>query len=379
MCALKNIEQNTKLTNTLVRQKTFDDDKFIIIDVGARGGFRKQWRAFNDQFQIIGFEPDLKECTRLNKKYKSSQHKFYPIALSKTAGKRKFYITNYPASSGFYKPNMEFYKRLPSEKNMSIRKIVTIKTITLDSFLKKNKTSKIDFIKLDIEGAELDVLKGAKEILKKSVFGLSIEISFNPLHINRPTFSQLDSLLSSLGFTFFDLSMYRYGRRGLSPNLFSKKTSPTEFGQAIIGQAVYLKDAVSQMQKLGWRKFWNEKRILKLASFMEIIKLQDCAVELLQEAEKKGVLEKYQSQAYINLLTPTINGRVVNYNQYLSSLKFLSSQQIEKQKQKQLILYSRLLSVLKILFPLFLRKSVFQVLLFLRNSIDATLKTTYVK
>ena len=49
---------------------------------------------------------------------------------------------------------------------------------TLDNWVKDNKIEKVDFIKLDLEGYDLQALLGAKELLKKQVKGIFVEISF---------------------------------------------------------------------------------------------------------------------------------------------------------------------------------------------------------
>ena len=83
----------------------------------------------------------------------------FPHALANTEGTTSFnYVKNAPAYSGIK-------KRSYSIKNPIIEKI-TVNVKPLDAVIPKN--TKIDFIKIDVEGGEFDVLKGASRILQEN-------------------------------------------------------------------------------------------------------------------------------------------------------------------------------------------------------------------
>ena len=73
----------------------------------------------------------------------------------------------------------------------------TIKTITIDDFLRFNNIKKIDFIKMDIEGAELNALIGAKQVLIKYKPKLAISIYHNIEH-----FSKIPNFINSLDLNY---------------------------------------------------------------------------------------------------------------------------------------------------------------------------------
>ncbi|MCC5601515.1 FkbM family methyltransferase [Nostoc favosum] len=72
-----------------------------------------------------------------------------------------------------------------------------VETITLDSFCKNNGIKKIDYLKIDVEGAEIDVLQGATELLiKKDIYFIQFEISQKMLEgLNRNAQSSFDILI----------------------------------------------------------------------------------------------------------------------------------------------------------------------------------------
>lgn len=83
-----------------------------------------------------------------------------------------------------------------------------LKTQTLDSILKR-KNLQPDFVKLDVQGSELDVLKGAIETLKQAEFVL-LEIEVAEFNQGRPTFAEIIAYMDKAGFEMFDLIELKY-------------------------------------------------------------------------------------------------------------------------------------------------------------------------
>ena len=78
-----------------------------------------------------------------------------------------------------------------------LKSIQKASTITLRNFIKKNKIKKIDFIKLDVDGYELDVLRSGKDFLKKYKPIIFIEIA--------------PYLYKEFGYSYIDLIDYIHG------------------------------------------------------------------------------------------------------------------------------------------------------------------------
>lgn len=139
----------------------------IAIDAGAYFGDSSFVinRFFKPKF-IYAFEPDpdnfkiLKENIKLN----NLQDVIFPLEIG--VGKEKGFF--YLEKSG---PGSSITNYQSKNKNK-----VKVKVVSIDDFVADNNIKKVDFIKMDIEGAEFDALKGAVKTLKRDKPDLLIAI-----------------------------------------------------------------------------------------------------------------------------------------------------------------------------------------------------------
>ena len=306
----RRINPNPTMTRWLVEQLgAFKQAPMVVCDVGARGGVEPQWRVLGNQAEFIEFEPDREECDRLNQVHTQQtrqtatapHHRVYPVALGKRRENRPFSICRYAGGSSFYPADMDFIRRFPAEHGQQLEVINTLEleTIPFDELAQIEKISPIDFLKLDVEGCELDILQGAEQVLQHGVLGLSLEVLFHTTMRHQPPFYAIDQFLQSRGFQLFDLDIYRHARHTL--DLPMGPFGDTQIGQVLWGQALYLRDGVAAALSSDHHSSfdWTALRILKLATLMELFTLPDCALELLQT---------YQSQleSDLNLNVPTL-------------------------------------------------------------------------
>ncbi len=114
--------------------------------------------------QVVGFEPDSHECNRRNESALSLPYKakFLPYALGRTnAGAVKFYVCRKPGCSSIYEPNLRFVQNFPAGLLMEVESVGTVDTVLLSDIVAKENLQP-DVMKIDVQGAELDVLLGGR-------------------------------------------------------------------------------------------------------------------------------------------------------------------------------------------------------------------------
>ena len=133
--------------------------KSTCIDIGShKGEWLYYFRDYFPKQEHIAFEPIKEFYVQLKIKFPSFS--IYNLALSNKSEQSEFqYCTNLPAWSGLKK--QEKYFGDPGIK------IIKVKTAKLDNFNFKNE-EEITFLKVDVEGGELDCLKGSISFIKRT-------------------------------------------------------------------------------------------------------------------------------------------------------------------------------------------------------------------
>src|SRR6185312_4789850 len=127
-----------------------------------------------------------------------------------------------------------------------------ITVTTFADWARETGTAEVDFIKLNVQGAELDILKAGGKALDTAL-GLLVEVAFVESYLGRPMFSDIDPFLRGAGFTFFDLLAHHYIGRGDAPIAMQQLTivepalskQVSAGGQLIEGHALYLRDPIA--------------------------------------------------------------------------------------------------------------------------------------
>jgi FkbM family methyltransferase len=174
------------------------------VDVGCRDGVRSQWRALGPYGSLVGFDADAEECARLNTGAIAEEEHYEPIALAASVGQATLYLTADPQSASLYPPNEEAVRRHPELWRHEPRGTTTVATTTLDDWAQRGHRAAIDVLKIDVQGAELDVLRGAERCLQ-SVRALELEVEFQALYVGQPLFGDVDQFLRERGFILWRL------------------------------------------------------------------------------------------------------------------------------------------------------------------------------
>ena len=155
------------------------------IDVGSHKGEFLSYLLKLKYRKIYCFEAQKKIFDILYIKYKKNKKiKFFNVGLSNKKSVKTFYVNKVSSSSTFskYKKTFfsEFKKFILNSDNFYEKKYL-IKTQKLDVFFQRENIENV-FLKIDVEGFELNVLKGAKNLISKKTKLILVEKHFFQLY-----------------------------------------------------------------------------------------------------------------------------------------------------------------------------------------------------
>lgn len=201
-----------ELDTNIIRNEISEGD--VVIDVGANIGYYTLIFAqlVGKSGTVISFEPEPKNFSILKKNVEINNYK--NVILEQKIVSRKNEISKlFLAESGIVGHHTN------SSKNS--KNFIEIESITLDDYTKKlNLSNKIKFIKIDVEGAEPNVLYGAENILKENS-KLKIFTEFNREIIKKYNLDP-DEMLSLLEKNNFEFILPNYDDNSIS--LTNKQT-----------------------------------------------------------------------------------------------------------------------------------------------------------
>lgn len=167
----------------------------VIVDIGANTGvYSLVAKTVNPASSVYAFEP----VTRVYKKLLENieLNKFDIHAYEQAA-------SNSNGTAIIYDTDSEHTYSVTVNKNMfsSGTRVIesSIETITLDSFIKQNKLSKIDLIKIDVETHEAEVLEGFSEFLSVHKPSMLIEILTDEVG------EKVEALVKDLNYLYFNI------------------------------------------------------------------------------------------------------------------------------------------------------------------------------
>lgn len=181
----------------------------LIIDVGANSGqFSKASNFFYPEAQIYTFEPLEDHFLNIAQKFSKIKNvKVYNLAVGNEDGFISFNKNKYGHVSSILDISEEnkYYPKEHIEK-------IDVKITTLDTFFKEIQIPKATLIKLDVQGFELEVLKGAVNIIQKVNY-IIIEANLETLYTNQPTFTEVNTFLNENGFEVCGMLDFNLGSK----------------------------------------------------------------------------------------------------------------------------------------------------------------------
>jgi FkbM family methyltransferase len=186
-------------------------EPFIIVDVGVQGGEHPRWKNLGDFAHVYGFDPIDEVIADLNASQAGRANRSYRcLAIGNEDGKRAFHVSADTYGSSFFSGGPpetgEQNGILLGSRDVEIRR--------LDSLFAAGELPPADYIKIDCEGFDPEVLRGARSYLAKSnALCVTVETNFgvSPYYLRTP-FAEINDVLVAHRLLVFDLNFIRAAR-----------------------------------------------------------------------------------------------------------------------------------------------------------------------
>lgn len=181
--------------------KQYLPDKPVIVEAGVCDGVdTEDFAAHFPGASIHGFEC-LPHYFEVAKQRMSKYHNvtLYPFALSDVSGEANFYVSK--LNGDFYGSGSLLAPKLHREvhPDISFDQQIKVISISLDDWKRRYNIARVDFLWLDLQGAELKALRGCENVLK-DVKAIFTEVSLIETYEGVPLYEEVKTFLTFRGF-----------------------------------------------------------------------------------------------------------------------------------------------------------------------------------
>ena len=283
-----------------------------LVDIGAAGGLQDRWKPFSRFIDLVAVEPDPRANESIERLESTTLRSLHRVnsPLASTSREIDFYLCKHPRQSSVLKPNLEHFAKYNDGHKWNVERVEQMYAITLDSAL----ASKIqpDFLKLDTQGSELDILQGATATLH-SCLGIEVEVEFREMYQSQPLFGDLSKFLLDNEFDFVDFVAFGKWERSRPDGL------RTFLGELIHADALFLRSPESAV---GLAKKLNDPELIRRYLALLFIYLRsDMMRATLKLAFDQGLVDKLATKE-LREIADRIDVRL---HKYQARLNILSS------------------------------------------------------
>ena len=324
---MEGLVSETPMTNLLRERGVFERHPFVLVDVGCAGGIEDAWRAFGPALIAHGYDPDVGAIEQVRaREYFPHVHyhaRFVGLPESHPFVQRR-------QAEGARLPDTNIWGRVTAGymagKTAAMGAVEPrfadpADIVGVDGIVREERLETVDFLKVDVDGPDIDVLESARDVLDElGVLGVAVEVNwFGSADPSEPTFHATDRLMREQGYTLFGLTVRPYSRTDLPAPFKRELYAETQFGQPYQGDAIYVRDLAAPHEQER-ADACAPGKLLKLACIYELIGLPDCATEVLNRFEPQlaafGDLEPLR-----DALTPPLLGERLTYREYIAKFE----------------------------------------------------------
>jgi len=181
------------------------------IDVGAHHGEKTLGEAMlNPGLTVYAFEPNLRVLASLLGR--AANYCVIPMAVSEMDGHADFYVNAHDEASSLLRMDENAISTWKGEEVLAVEAVETVPTIRLDTFMSLLRIPRVDFLKIDTQGADLAVIRSAGSRLR-DIAKIMLEVEVTPKRIYQGSASkeEVTTFMQNSGFELVSSEAQSYG------------------------------------------------------------------------------------------------------------------------------------------------------------------------
>lgn len=269
----------------------FADHRLVSYDLGAAGRIPENWEPFAQHLSIYAFDARPGSVDHPLTKSGLDFHKIEAAIGGKNEKDRPFYVTKRATGSSLLRMDPSWISRFTPSSYSDLVSEETLDIRTLSDVIEGDAIPSPEFMKLDIQGAELEVLEALKPEHRSDLVGLVTEVEFVPVYQDQPLFEDVHALMGDYGLTIFDMRTHRgyipHGDTGFGwYKTFSRfhRPSPRLSARLVSADALYFRDYIERPPE-------TPGQVRKLAIAFLLHNYFDQAWTMVDQAQKQTVLD----------------------------------------------------------------------------------------
>jgi len=323
------VSAQSYFTAEVVRRGLLRAEPFQLMDIGCSGGIAPTWRVYEPDLRALGVDPVVAECARLTAaeenprvRYQAAfvglpdDHPFNHMRAGEPPTRRNPWARlSSAAATEFLAHRVAQATKLPVLNTWQAEQLAPVRKFTVDELAAREGLAHLDFLKIDIDGQDLEALHSAEKLIQESpVLGLALEVNYYGSNLpTEHTFHNTDRLMRSWGFDLFGITARTYSASALPNRFVWDMPAQAVSGRPYQGDALYLRDVIG-LEGMPDLPALSAAKLLKLACLFENFSLPDFAAELVA---KHGTAMGLDPAPALDLLTRSLRHDDVDYQEHL--------------------------------------------------------------
>jgi hypothetical protein len=323
---MEGLVAHAPMTDLLRERGVFERHPFFLVDVGCAGGIDEAWRAFGPTLVSRGYDTDVEACEEAQAREPFANVLYQPRYVGLPEGHP--FVERLEAEAVRW-PNTNIWGRvtaghLAARQQQAAASQPASRTadpadiLGVDAIVREEHLTTVDFIKVDVDGPDFEVLESAREVLtERQVLAVGLEVNwFGSASPSEHTFHNTDLFMRQQGYELFGVTVRAYSRTDLPSPFAYDVFAQTRFGQPYQGDAIYVRDLAAPYHEELAAAYPADK-LIKLACVYELIGLPDCAAEVINHFRSR--LDDFgDAEPLLDALTPPLLGEQLSYREYLA-------------------------------------------------------------